>query len=258
MTSKEARPLRILSEYLQPATEFRNYEVKNTIVFFGSARIRSPAETKRILREAKNKPLTRLEKKQHENLKKTARYYRECKQLAFRMTRWSKSLPKGYAKFLVTTGGGPGIMEAANRGASLAKGLSIGLNIKLPHEQQPNQWITPHLSLDFNYFFMRKYWLMHPARALVIFPGGFGTMDELFELFTLRQTGKMDKPVPIVIYGTQYWKELLRFEVFTEWGMINEEDLDMMHFSDDVEDAYQFLTESLSKLHSLPVVEENK
>lgn len=252
LTSKEARPLRILSEYLHPATEFRKNEIKNTIVFFGSARIRSPAETRKIIRDYENSPQqNEAEKNRLVNLQKMSRYYRECKLLAYKITKWSKGLPHPNKKFLVTTGGGPGIMEAANRGASLAKGKSVGLNIKLPDEQMPNPWITPSLSFDFNYFFMRKYWLMHSARALVIFPGGFGTMDELFELLTLRQTGKMTRNVPIIVYGTSYWRELIRFEVFTQWGMISESDLDFIHFSDDVDDAFTFLTDTLVRLNNI-------
>lgn len=253
MSSSEARPLRILAEYLYPLNQFDKFDVESTIVFFGSARIKSPAEIRKMKRALAKRKLSDLERKQLFNLETLSRYYREASQLAYRLTRWSKALPRTGRKkrFVICSGGGSGIMEAANRGASLARGLSIGMNISLPFEQKPNRYITPSLCFDFNYFFMRKYWLMNPARALVIFPGGFGTMDELFELLTLVQTKKAEHPVPIVIYGMEYWRKLMNFEVFVEWGMISPEDLDLIHFSDSVDDAFDYLTS-----HLVPISEK--
>lgn len=180
---------------------------------------------------------------------KLGEYYKQAVQLSYRLTKWSKSLPKGSRQFMVTSGGGPGIMEAANKGAYLARGKSVGLNIALPFEQNPNTYITHSLSFDFNYFFMRKYWFTYLAKALIIFPGGFGTIDELFELLTLKQTHKLEKPMPIVIYGSEYWKKLIRFETFIEWNMIDESDLEYVYFSDTVDDAFDYLTKNLVKLY---------
>ncbi len=251
MTSAEARPLRLLAEYIYPLKQFERFDVESTIVFFGSARLKSPAEIRRMKRAAAKRKLTDLERKQLFNLETLSRYYREASQLAYRLTKWSKSLPRVNRKkrFVICSGGGPGIMEAANRGASLARGLSIGMNITLPFEQEPNPYITPSLNFNFNYFFMRKYWLMNPAKALVVFPGGFGTMDELFELLTLVQTKKAERAVPIILYGMEYWKKLINFETFVEWGMISDEDLNLIHFSDSIDDCFDFLT---SKLINIP------
>ena len=207
LASEAARPLRILAEYLGPLDTFRRERVHDTVVFFGSARL-SP-----------DGPL--------------GRYYEEARALARLVTTWSKSLPSGAHRFIVCSGGGGGIMEAANRGASEAGGRTIGLNIGLPHEQRPNPWITRELSFEFRYFFMRKLWFAHLARALVVFPGGFGTLDELMEVLTLQQTGKLARRTPVLLYGSTYWKEIVNFDALVRHGMISRQDLDLFTFVDD-------------------------
>jgi hypothetical protein len=207
LESAAARPLRILAEYLSPLDAFRRERVHDTVVFFGSARI------------APDGPF--------------GRYYEDARTLAREFTAWSKGLPSGSARYLVCSGGGPGIMEAANRGASEAGGRTVGLNIGLPHEQRPNRWITRELSFEFRYFFMRKLWFAYLARALVVFPGGFGTLDELTEILTLQQTGKLARRTPILLYGSAYWKEILNFEALVRHGMIAPEDLELFTFADD-------------------------
>src|SRR5664279_5695440 len=199
LDSDDARPLRILAEYLEPMTAFQRERICDTIVFFGSARL------------APEGPL--------------GYYYEAARELARLVTTWSKNLPSHAHKYVVCTGGGGGIMEAANRGASEAGGKTIGLNIGLPNEQHPNPYITPELSFEFRYFFMRKLWFAHLARALVVFPGGFGTLDEMTELLTLAQTRKLDRPIKIVLYGSSYWNEIINFEALVRHGMISPEDL---------------------------------
>ncbi len=215
LESAAARPLRILAEYLAPLEAFRRERIHDTIVFFGSARI------------APDGPL--------------GRYYEEARTLARRVTAWSKGLPTGAARYIVCSGGGPGIMEAANRGASEAGGRTIGLNIGLPHEQRPNPWITRELSFEFRYFFMRKLWFAYLARALVVFPGGFGTLDELTEILTLQQTGKLARRVPILLYGKSFWDEVLNFDALVRHGTIAREDLDLFTFADDPDTAFSLL-----------------
>jgi len=220
LASEEGRPVRILSEYLQPLHAFRRQRVSDTIVFFGSARLEE------------NGPL--------------ARYYAAARELARRVTLWSAELDPSAAHFLVCTGGGGGIMEAANRGASDAGGRSIGLNIGLPHEQRPNAWISKDLSFQFHYFFMRKLWFAYLARAIVAFPGGFGTLDELFEILTLAQTRKLERPIAIVLYGSEYWNEVLNLPALVRHGMIREEDLELIHFVDDPVEALAVLRVELA------------
>ena len=215
LDSEEARPLRILAEYLEPWSILCREQVKETIVFFGSARL------------APDGPL--------------GRYYDEARDLARRITTWSQGLASEADRFVVCTGGGGGIMEAANRGAADAGGRTIGFNIGLPHEQRPNPYITPELSFEFHYFFMRKLWFAHLARALVVFPGGFGTLDELFEVVTLQQTGKLDRRIQIILYGTSYWKEVIDFEALVRHGMIARADLGLLHFVDDPATAMRLL-----------------
>lgn len=204
LDSDEGRPLRILAEYLQPLTDFRRHRVHDTIVFFGSARVHEDG------------PL--------------GHYCTEARVLARLVTEWSKGLQSPAQRFLVCTGGGGGIMEAANRGACDAGGRSIGLNIGLPHEQRPNPYITQELCFEFHYFFMRKLWFAHLARAVIVFPGGFGSMDELFEMLTLAQTRKLDRPLLILLYGSSYWNEILNFQALVKHGMISREDLDLFCF----------------------------
>ncbi len=211
LESSGARPIRILAEYLAPLEAFRRERIHDTVVFFGSARI------------APDGPL--------------GRYYEDARTLARLVTAWSKGLPSGSARYLVCSGGGPGIMEAANRGASEAGGRTIGLNIGLPHEQRPNPWITRELSFEFRYFFMRKLWFAYLARALVVFPGGFGTLDELTEILTLQQTGKLARRTPILLYGSAFWKEVLSFDALVRHGMIAPEDRDLFTFADDPDTA---------------------
>ena len=220
LESEDGRPLRILSEYLQPLRAFRLRRVHDTIVFFGSARL------------AEHGPL--------------GAYYEQARELARLVTEWSKSLKTRDDRFLVCTGGGPGIMEAANRGAADAGGRTIGLNIGLPHEQRPNPYITDGLGFEFHYFFMRKLWFAHLARAFVAFPGGFGTLDELFEILTLTQTRKLSRSVCVILYGSAYWNELLDFSALVRHGMIAEEDLKLFHVADTPADALAFLQRHLA------------
>lgn len=207
LDSDDARPLRILAEYLEPMSAFQRARIRDTIVFFGSARL------------APEGPM--------------GQYYDAARELARLVTTWSKNLPSHAHRYVVCTGGGGGIMEAANRGASDAGGRTIGLNIGLPHEQRPNPYVTHGLTFEFHYFFMRKLWFAHLARALVVFPGGFGTLDELTEILTLTQTRKLDRPIPIVLYGSNYWKEVINFEALVKHGMIAPEDLALFQFADD-------------------------
>ena len=207
MEGDDGRPLRILAEYIAPMSAFRRERICDTIVFFGSARIRSDG------------PL--------------GRYYDAARELARLVTAWSKALPSHAHRYVVCTGGGPGIMEAANRGASDAGGLTVGLNIGLPHEQRPNPYITHGLSFEFHYFFMRKLWFALLARALVVFPGGFGTLDEMFEVLTLMQTQKIDRRIPVILFGTEYWKEVVNFEALVKHGTIDRADLELFRFADD-------------------------
>jgi uncharacterized protein (TIGR00730 family) len=219
LESDTARPLRILAEYLAPLEAFRKERIQETVVFFGSARLRQDG------------PL--------------GRYYEDARTLARELTAWSKALPSGSARFIVCTGGGGGIMEAANRGASEAAGRNIGLNIGLPHEQRPNPYITRELSFEFHYFFMRKLWFAHLARALVVFPGGFGTLDELMEVLTLQQTGKLTRQTTILLYGTEYWREIVNFDALVRHGMIAQEDLGLFTFVDDPGTALGLLQAAL-------------
>ena len=220
--SDDARPLRILAEYLRPMYAFNREKIGDTIVFFGSARI------------VPGGPL--------------GQYYEAARELASLVTHWSKSLPSHSKRYVVCTGGGPGIMEAANRGASEAGGRTIGLNIGLPHEQRPNRYITSELSFEFHYFFMRKLWFASLARALVVFPGGFGTLDELCEILTLAQTEKLSRRIPVLLYGTDYWKEIIDFDALVRYGMISHQDLSLFQFVDDPASALALLQKGLTDL----------
>ncbi len=243
LNSKDARALRIQSEYQEPESRFENFNVKDTIVFFGSARIKSRHQARRALKEARVKGRGVAKATRDMEL---SRYYEEARTLSRRLTEWSKNLDgSNDRRFVVCTGGGPGIMEAANRGASEAKGLNIGLNISLPFEQHENPYITHHLGLEFHYFFMRKFWFIYLAKAIVVFPGGFGTLDELFEVVTLDQTGKLSKPIKVVLYGTDYWKNVLNFDALVEYGTIERQDLDKIHMTDTIDGAFEFITREL-------------
>jgi uncharacterized protein (TIGR00730 family) len=230
LDTPDARSLRILSEYLYPLSHFRKERIRDTIVFFGSART--------------------LE------MGPGGRYYDEARDLARRVTEWSNGLHETSRRFVICSGGGPGIMEAANRGAHDAGGKTIGLNIGLPFEQRPNPFITPELSFEFHYFFMRKFWFAYLAKALVVFPGGFGTLDELTEILTLVQTQKLMKKIVVVLYGTSFWKEILNFDALVRHGMILEEDLQLFSFADDVDAAFQLLEAGLTKYYLEPDREE--
>ena len=239
LNSRHARSLRILAEYLEPMSRFEELCIKDTIVIFGSARIPSRevalAEVE-AARTGEGDP-ERAEKRLF-----MSRYYEDTRQLSARLTRWSKDLAGTDRRFVVCSGGGPGIMEAANRGASEAKGENIGLNISLPFEQSGNPYITRRLAFEFHYFFMRKFWFAYPAKAFVIMPGGLGTLDEFFEIATLIQTEKTSKHATIVLYGTDYWDRILNFEPMVELGTISRVDLDLFHRSDTVDDAYGHIT----------------
>ena len=219
MHSGEARALRILAEYLEPKSRLEAEGVEDTIVFFGSARL--PPGSK---------------------------WYEAARELAFRLTTWSKGLdPETQRRFVVCTGGGPGIMEAANRGASEARGRNVGLTIALPHEEAANSHVTRELAFHFHYFFMRKFWLAYMAKAMIVFPGGYGTLDELFEVLTLKQTKRMTKPMPIVLFGTEYWQEVINFDALVRHGTIDAKDVELVHRTDSVDDACEWLMRHLTE-----------
>ena len=245
--SPDGRLVRILAEYTGPQQLFRRMKVKDTIVFFGSARLKPKAEAEAALKAAQAKNLKQPELAALEQAVRTADYYEKAQELSRRMTEWSMGLKNGQRRFIVATGGGPGIMEAANRGAADAGGVSVGLNISLPFEQSGNDYITPNLEMEFHYFFMRKYWFVYFAKALVAFPGGFGTMDELFETLTLIQTGKIHKEMPIVLFGSDFWDSVVNFDKLVEFGVVSASDLSLFLKTDSVDEAFNHLTTHLSK-----------
>ena len=242
MASPDARALRILSEYLEPAQRFEAEGVRDTICFFGSARILPKDMAEARLAEARAKRQGIDAAKQRV---KMSRYYEDARQLAYRLTQWSKELPGG-KRFVICTGGGPGIMEAANRGASEAKGINIGLNIALPFEQETNPYSTRSLTFQFHYFFMRKFWFAYFAKAIVFMPGGFGTLDEMAEVLTLCQTLKLKKKIPMVLYGQDFWRRFLDLNVLVESGTISRDDLDLLYRSDSVDDTFEYITQALA------------
>lgn len=244
LDSRPARPLRILAEYLQPESRFDALGISDTIVFFGSARLIPRAEAEMALKRARSDG---GDLRAAEQALAMSRYYEDCRELARRVTEWSKALESKSRRFVVCTGGGPGIMEAANRGASEAKGLNIGLGISIPHEQTGNAYITRNLAFEFHYFFMRKFWFIYLAKALVAFPGGFGTLDELFEVMTLVQTRKLKKRMPVVLYGTAFWDKVLDLQAMVDFGTIGADDLHLFHKTDDVDDAYAYITRELTE-----------
>jgi uncharacterized protein (TIGR00730 family) len=254
LNSPDGRMMRIASEYLEPLARFRHEKIQDTVVFFGSARFGSleSAQGKMVFLEKPGSAATadiEVQKKEAAAAVEMARYYEDARKLAAMLTEWSMKLPYRKSRFVVTSGGGPGIMEAANRGARDAGGKTIGLNIKLPFEQYPNPYITPELNFEFHYFFMRKYWFAYMAKALVIFPGGFGTMDELFELLTLSQTEKLAKKILVFIYGSEYWNRVINFDAFVESGAISPEDRQLYQFVDTPEQAFEALRDGLTKYH---------
>jgi len=258
LESEEARPIRILSEYLEPLRRFRQEKIQDTVVFFGSARVDSRERAERAMRTLKARGVSDADEQYERELTKTrkalewARYYEEARELARLLTQWSTSLQSDYHRFVVTSGGGPGIMEAANRGAREAGGKTIGLNIRLPFEQGANPYITEGLHFEFHYFFMRKFWFAYLSTALVIFPGGFGTCDELFEILTLVQTDKLSKKIGVILYGREYWDQVLRLEPMSEWGAIAEQDLDLLHYAETPGDAFEQLRDHLITQHLEP------
>ena len=243
LESSSARSLRILSEYVEPNARFTHYKIDDTIIFFGSARILPRDEAERRLAAARSEggDLTAAQRDLE-----MSRYYEDTRELARRLTEWSKSLQQDDRRFVVCSGGGPGIMEAANRGASEARGLNIGLNISLPMEQIDNPYISRELNFEFHYFFMRKFWFTYLAKAVVVMPGGFGTLDEFFELLTLVQTGKIRKRMPMVLFGSRYWSEVINLEALERYGTINAEDLELFFRTDSVDEAFDFITEQLT------------
>jgi uncharacterized protein (TIGR00730 family) len=243
LNSKDGRELRLLSEYLEPKARFDRHQVDDTIVFMGSARIKSREDAEEMVRKAKSGK----DKERAETALRMSVYYEASRKLASRLTKWSKALDQKERRFVVCTGGGPGIMEAANRGAAEAKGLNVGLTISIPMEEFSNPYVTRELSFHFHYFFMRKFWFAYLAKAVIVFPGGFGTLDELFELLTLVQTRKMTKPMPIVLFGTEYWSEVIDFDALARHGTINREDIDLVHRTDSVDDAYDWIVKQLAE-----------
>jgi uncharacterized protein (TIGR00730 family) len=254
ISSPDGRILRILSEYIEPLSRFRREQIQDTVVFFGSARFHSLEAANKNLAELQRH--THLSEEEHERQMKRAtagikmaRYYEDARRLAQMLTQWSSHIPARRRRFVVTTGGGPGIMEAANLGAKEAGGKTVGLNINLPFEQMPNPYISSPLNFEFHYFFMRKFWFAYLAKALVIFPGGFGTFDELFEILTLAQTEKLAKKILVVIYGSEYWKSLINFDVMIDSGTISAADLELFKMVDTPEEGFEYLREGLTKYH---------
>jgi hypothetical protein len=257
--SPDGRILRLLSEYQEPLARFRRERIQDTVVFFGSARFHSRSEAEKKL-ELLDKPASRAlappEEQERVRCARAAvhmaRYYEDARRLAYMLTGWTLTLQSKRHRFVVTTGGGPGIMEAANRGAREAGGKTIGLNINLPYEQMPNRYITPQLNFEFHYFFMRKLWFAYLAKALIVFPGGFGTMDELFEILTLAQTEKLAKKILVVMYGREYWKQVLNLEAMAEAGTISPADLHLFRMVDTPEEGFEYLQEGLTRFHLNP------
>jgi uncharacterized protein (TIGR00730 family) len=272
LNSADGRLIRIVSEYMEPLARFRREQIQDTVVFFGSARFRGREEADHALELLENTGSSRpapseeqpasapqiaageasaLQLKRAEAAVKMARYYEDARQLAQMLTRWAKKIPSRRARFVVTSGGGPGIMEAANRGAHEAGGKTIGMNIRLPFEQAPNPYITPSLNFEFHYFFMRKLWFAYLAKALVVFPGGFGTLDEMFEILTLAQTHKLAKKITVVIYGSEYWKKVFDLDVLVDTGAISPKDIELFKFADTPEEAFELLRQGLAENYLL-------
>jgi uncharacterized protein (TIGR00730 family) len=255
MESLPARPLRILAEYIDPINRLRRARVGDTIVMFGSARIqpreRALAALKKVRHAARGRRTHEWRTKiiAAKSIVDMSRYYEEARELSRRITAWAMTLGPHPKRFVVCSGGGPGIMEAANRGAAEAGGSSIGLSIQLPHEQRPNPYITPELNFCFHYFFMRKLWFAQMAKALIVFPGGFGTMDELWELLTLLQTGKLSSHHLILIYGRQYWDRVLNWRHMVQSGTISEKDYKLLQFADNVDEAFDRVRKDMEAHH---------
>jgi uncharacterized protein (TIGR00730 family) len=273
LNSADGRLIRVMAEYSEPLARFRRERIQDTVVFFGSARFRgleeaegalellensyaaktaSSAEQPASAEEIASGTATDLQRKRAVAAVEMARYYEDARRLAFLLTSWTKTISSRRARFVVTSGGGPGIMEAANRGAHEAGGKTVGLNIRLPFEQAPNPWITPALNFEFHYFFMRKLWFAYLAKALVVFPGGFGTLDEMFEILTLAQTHKLAKKITVLIYGSEYWKRVLNIDALVNSGAISPGDLELFQFVDTPEQAFELLKQGLTENHLKP------
>jgi len=254
LNSADGRSLRILSEYFQPKSKFRKHKIMDTIVFFGSARLKSKRESLIDYNKIKKmSPRSQhfAQKLRHSQLMlKMSPYYEDAVELSRRLTEWSMNLETNANRFIVCTGGGPGIMEAANKGAKKAGGYSVGLNISIPFEQFVNKYVTSELSFDFHYFFMRKFWFAYLSKALIIFPGGFGTMDEYFEILTLVQTEKIKKKLLLIIYDEKYWKSIINFEALVENGMISDSDLKLFNFCNSVDETFKKIVRHLNKHYS--------
>ena len=244
LDSQAARSLRILAEYLEPKSRFEQYRIDDTIVFMGSARIASREQAEAALKKAQ-KSGGDLERAREDVAMSV--YYEQARELAFRFTQWSKGFGSEDRRFVVCTGAGPGIMEAANRGAAEARGVNVGLRISIPVEEFDNPYVTRELMFHFHYFFMRKFWFYYLAKAVLIFPGGFGTLDELFELLTLVQTKKMTKPMPIVLFGTRFWEEVINFDALVKHGTIGPNDLSLVRRTDSVDEAYEWIVQQLTE-----------
>jgi len=247
-----ARTIRILSEYLEPQARLRQHKIRGTIVMFGSARAVPPedlkAEYERLkgLLEAADESEAERLRNRMSSLDQMSRYYADASRLSYLLTKYYQEFPNAKNRYVVASGGGPGIMEAANRGAREAGGKTVGFGISLPFEQGINRYIDRELAFEFHYFFMRKYWFMYLAKALVVFPGGFGTMDELFEILTLVQTRKVTKNLPIVLYGSRFWEEAIRFDVMTTWGVVSPEDVALFKICDRPEEAFEYLKHEIN------------
>ena len=277
LNSADGRLIRILAEYTEPLARFRRERIQDTVVFFGSARFHGREEADRALELLDNTGSTQpappheqpatipeivdgtasdLGRKRAVAAVEMARYYEDARRLAFMVTQWAETLqtpvPSNRHRFVITSGGGPGIMETANRGAHEAGGKTIGLNIRLPFEQHPNPYITPALNFEFHYFFMRKLWFAYLAKALVVFPGGFGTIDEMFEVLTLAQTHKLAKKITVVIYGSDYWKSVFNFQKLVDTGAISPRDMDLLKFADTPEEAFELLRHGLTEDYLRP------
>ena len=258
LETAEARPIRILSEYLEPLRRFKEQKIQDTVVFFGSARVDSRERAERALATLRARGARDADIQYQTELSKTskalewARYYEEARELARLLAAWSTTLQSENHRFVVTSGGGPGIMEAANRGAREGGGKTIGLNIRLPFEQSPNPYITPSLNFEFHYFFMRKLWFAYLSKALVVFPGGFGTLDEMFEILTLTQTQKLAKKITVVIYGSEYWKKVINFQALVDTGAISPKDIELFQYADTPQEAFELLKKGLTENYLIP------
>jgi uncharacterized protein (TIGR00730 family) len=253
--SNDARTIRVLAEYMEPAYRFKKEKINNTVVFFGSARSLPLEKARPLSRKMTARARTLAGAKKQDLMERAQRimafsyYYEDAVKLARMITAWSRKIKDPARRFYLCSGGGPGMMEAANRGASQAGGKSIGLNISLPFEQTPNPYITPRLNFQFHYFFIRKFWFTYLAKAIVVFPGGFGTMDEAFEILTLCQTKKLEKRLPILFYGKKYWDEILHLDGLRRWGAIDAADLKLIKTVDSPEEAYAYLIPRLAGSH---------